>query len=89
MERLTERAAALAATRERFPGRNVAAVLAAYPKLGSHPDEAHLLALCGAARRALGTFAPGDPTNLPPQAFHPAVFPAPLLRRHTACLDTS
>lgn len=59
MERLTQRAAALATTREPFPGRNVAAVLAAFPKLGAHPEEAHLLALCGAARRSLNTFAPG------------------------------
>ncbi len=59
MERLTERAAGLAATRQRFPGRNIAAILAAYPKLGAHPEAAHLLALCGAARRALNSFAPG------------------------------
>lgn len=62
--RLTERVAGLAATRERFPGRNVAAVLAAFPKLGAHPEEAHLLALCGAARRALNTFAPGEEYSL-------------------------
>lgn len=57
---MTARAVALAGMRAQLKGRNIAAILGSYRKLGVFPEEAALSALATAAAQNLASFAPGE-----------------------------